>query len=72
MAGFGSVIDNLTFALSNYKILVTSRFCSPRFNHVYDLKSLDDEDAMSLFRHSALPKDGSSSIPFDLVEKVVT
>ncbi|KAL8109187.1 hypothetical protein AgCh_025327 [Apium graveolens] len=66
-----SVIDNLTFALPNYKILVTSRFCSPRFSHVYNLKSLDDEDAMSLFCHSALLKDGSSSIPFDLVEKAV-
>lgn len=70
--GLESVIDNLTFALPNYKILVTSRFCSSRFSHVYNLKSLDDEDAMSLFCHSAHLKDGSSSIPFDLVEKVVT
>lgn len=65
-----SLIDNLTFSLPNYKILVTSRFSFPRFSPVYDLKILNDQDAMTLFCHSALPKDKSSRIPYDLVEKV--
>ncbi|KAK1370850.1 RPW8 domain-containing protein [Heracleum sosnowskyi] len=66
-----SLIDSLSFTLPNFKILVTSRFCFPRFSHVYNLESLDHEDAMSLFSHSARLKYGSSNIPSDLVEKVV-
>ncbi|XP_074344580.1 putative disease resistance protein At5g66900 [Apium graveolens] len=66
-----SLIDNLTFSLPNYKILVTSRFSFPRFSPVYDLKILNDQDAMELFRRSAFPKDRSSRIPDDLVEKTV-
>lgn len=68
--GWESVIDNLSFTLPYYKILVTSRFSFPRFSPVYNLKILNDQDAMTLFCHSALPKDGSSKIPYDLVEKV--
>ncbi|KAK1383342.1 RPW8 domain-containing protein [Heracleum sosnowskyi] len=67
--GWESVIDNLSFTLPYYKILVTSRFSFPRFSPVYNLKILNDQDAMTLFCHSALPKDGSSRIPYDLVEK---
>ncbi|KAK1359995.1 RPW8 domain-containing protein [Heracleum sosnowskyi] len=66
-----SLIDTLTFSLPYYKILVTSRFSFPRFNPVYELKILNDQDAMTLFRRSAFPKDGSSRIPDDLVEKTV-
>lgn len=68
--GWESIIDNLSFTLPYYKILVTSRFSFPRFSPVYNLKILNDQDAMTLFCNSALPKDGSSKIPYDLVEKV--
>ena len=65
-----SLIDDLTFSLPNYKILVTSRFSFQRFEPVYNLKILNDKDAMTLFRRCAFPKDGNSKIPEDLVEKV--
>ncbi|WOG93125.1 hypothetical protein DCAR_0312406 [Daucus carota subsp. sativus] len=70
--GWESVIDNISFTLPYYKILVTSRFSFPRFSPVYNLKILNDQDAMSLFSHSALPKDRNSRIPHDLVEKTVS
>uniref|UniRef100_A0A161ZTL5 RPW8 domain-containing protein n=1 Tax=Daucus carota subsp. sativus TaxID=79200 RepID=A0A161ZTL5_DAUCS len=66
-----SLIDDLTFSLPNYKILVTSRFSFQRFEPVYNLKILNDKDAMTLFRRCAFPKDGNSKIPEDLVEKTV-
>ena len=66
-----SLVDSLfSLNLPNYKILVTSRFSFQRFKPVYNLKILNDQDAMTLFRQCALPDDGSSTIPYDLVEKV--
>lgn len=64
------VDDLLTFTLPNFKILVTSRYSFPRFKPVYNLEILNDQDAMTLFCKSALPNDGISAIPYDLVEKV--
>ncbi|WOH05423.1 hypothetical protein DCAR_0624839 [Daucus carota subsp. sativus] len=63
-----SLVDSL-FSLRG--ILVTSRFSFQRFKPVYNLKILNDQDAMTLFCQYALPDDGSSTIPYDLVEKTV-
>ena len=55
--------ENFKFDLSKYKILVTSRTAFPRFEFTYHLEPLNDEDAMTLFRHSASLKEGSTYIP---------
>ncbi|KAL1812597.1 hypothetical protein ACET3Z_022662 [Daucus carota] len=69
---WATVVDNLSsLNLPHYKILVTSRYSFPRFEPVYNLKILNDQDAMTLFCQFALPNDGSSTIPDDLVEKTV-
>ncbi|XP_034691466.1 probable disease resistance protein At5g66900 isoform X2 [Vitis riparia] len=59
--------------ISGYKVLVTSRNEFPEFGSTYHLKLLSEEDAMTLFRHSAIPEDGSgSSMPSeDLVNTIV-
>ena len=62
-SGSESLLEKFAFRIPNYKILVTSRTSFPRFSFTYNLKPLNDEDAMALFRHSATPQDGSSYIP---------
>ncbi|KAK9902926.1 hypothetical protein M0R45_001439 [Rubus argutus] len=57
--------------ISNCKILVTSRFAFPRFGSPYNLESLNDEDAVALFNHSASLGDRSSHVPEDLLRQVV-
>ncbi|ONH96594.1 hypothetical protein PRUPE_7G139200 [Prunus persica] len=59
------------FKMSNYKVLVTSRFAFPRFGSPYHLESLNDEDAMALFRHSASLDDKTSYAREDLTRKIV-
>ncbi|KAM5576401.1 putative disease resistance protein [Rosa sericea] len=44
--------------MPNFKILVTSRSQFPEYGSIYHLKSLNDRDAMTLFRHSASLGDG--------------
>ncbi|TQD81079.1 hypothetical protein C1H46_033389 [Malus baccata] len=56
--------------LPNYKILVTSRSEFPGFGTPYNLKALNDEDSMTLLRHSASLGD-SSSVPEDLLRKIL-
>ncbi|KAG5535659.1 hypothetical protein RHGRI_023426 [Rhododendron griersonianum] len=70
-SGWESLIEDLTTQIPEIKILVTSRFVFPRFESTYRLKLLSDEDAMALFCHSAFPQDGRSSVPDDLVHKIV-
>ncbi|KAA8531757.1 hypothetical protein F0562_006526 [Nyssa sinensis] len=73
-SGSESLIQNFMFAISRYKILVTSRFVFPRFDSTYKLKLLNDKEAMALFRHSAFRQDGRSSsfVPDDdLVNEIV-
>ncbi|KAH7851392.1 hypothetical protein Vadar_010896 [Vaccinium darrowii] len=70
-SGLESLIEKLTMQIPEIKILVTSRIVFPRFKSTYKLKLLSDKDAMALFHHSAFPQDGSSSIPDDLVDKIV-
>ena len=61
--GSESLPEKFKFNLPNYKILVTSRTAFSRFEFTYHLKPLNDENAMTLFRHSASLKEGSSYIP---------
>ena len=72
--GSESVLAKFKFQISGYKVLVTSRNEFPAFGSTYHLKLLNKEDAMALFRHSAIPEAGSgSSMPDeDLVNKVIS
>lgn len=68
--GSESVLGNFNFEMSNYKILVTSRFEFPWFASSYHLQLLDDRNAMKLFHHYASLGDGSSLIEEELSRKV--
>lgn len=65
------LVDKLNFTLPDYKILITSRFVFQRFDSTYCLKPLNDDDAMTLFRHSAFLQNGNTNIPEDVVNKVM-
>ncbi|KAK8519031.1 hypothetical protein V6N12_012264 [Hibiscus sabdariffa] len=69
-SGCEILVDKLMFNLSNYKILITSRFAFRRFN-TYHLKPLNDDNAMTLFRHSAFMHNNKRRIPEDIVNKVL-
>ncbi|KAB1199706.1 hypothetical protein CJ030_MR0G015476 [Morella rubra] len=70
--GSESLLDKFKFPIPNYKILVTSRTAFPRFSSRYQLKPLNEEDAMKLFRHSAILEDGSQEIPNeDIINTIV-
>nr|KYP47978.1 putative disease resistance protein At5g66900 family [Cajanus cajan] len=65
-------VEKFNFQISDYKILVTSRFSFPRFGTPFILKPLVHEDSITLFRHHALLEKSSSNIPVeDLVQKLV-
>ena len=59
------------FKTENYKFLVTSRSEFRGYGSPYYLQSLDRDNAMKLFHHSASLGDKSSHIPKDLPEKVL-
>ncbi|KAL4644917.1 hypothetical protein ACB092_02G198700 [Castanea dentata] len=65
------LLEKLKFNIPNLKILVTSRTAFPRFKHTYNLKQLNDVDAMTLFCHSAFLQDKSSYIPEEDIKKIV-
>ncbi|XP_030973761.1 probable disease resistance protein At5g66900 isoform X2 [Quercus lobata] len=65
------LFEKFKFNIPNYKILVTSRTAFPRFKHTYNLKQLNDVDAMTLFCHSAFLQDESSYIPEEDIKKIV-
>ncbi|TYJ10387.1 hypothetical protein E1A91_A11G204900v1 [Gossypium mustelinum] len=70
--GYEFLVHKLKFELPDYKILVTSRFAFPRFNDcTYCLKPLNDDNAMTLFRHNAFLQNGNPCIPEDIVNKVM-
>ena len=71
--GSESLLAKFKFRTSKSKVVVTSRNDFPEFGSTYDLKSLNDDDAMALFRHSAIPQNGSCYFTpsNDLVKKVV-
>ncbi|KAK2973599.1 hypothetical protein RJ640_003121 [Escallonia rubra] len=70
-SGGESLIGKFMFQIQGYKILVTSRFVFPRFHSTYKLNLLNDQDAITLFRHSVCPRYDISSLPHDLVNKIV-
>ncbi|KAK7386471.1 hypothetical protein VNO78_26718 [Psophocarpus tetragonolobus] len=56
--------------LSDYKILVTSRFNLPGFEPVYRMEPLCLQDSVTLLRRLALPNDGPSTLSnYDYEEK---
>ncbi|KAK0606281.1 hypothetical protein LWI29_036105 [Acer saccharum] len=67
-----SVVQKFKLELPNYKILVTSRSVFPQFGSGYQLKPLNDEAAMILFRSSVTPQDGKLSFVYeDLAKKIL-
>lgn len=54
-----SFVNAFKVQLPYYKILITSRVKFPRFRTSLFLKPLRDEDAVIVFRHFALPNDGT-------------
>lgn len=70
--GSESLVENFVLQMSDYKILVTSRFAIRRFSPPHLLKPLGDEDAMKLFHHSADLKENSFDIPDDVVREVLS
>ncbi|RVW57586.1 putative disease resistance protein [Vitis vinifera] len=71
--GSESLLAKFKFRTSKSKVVVTSRNEFPEFGSTYDLELLNDDDAMALFRHSAIPQNGSCNYtPTDrLVKKVI-
>ncbi|KAK7851193.1 putative disease resistance protein [Quercus suber] len=65
------LLEKFKFNIPNYKILVTSRTAFPRFKHTYNLKQLNEVDAMNLFCRSAFLQDESSYIPEEDIKKVL-
>ncbi|KAI7731000.1 hypothetical protein M8C21_031241 [Ambrosia artemisiifolia] len=67
-----SIIRDLKFPISGYKILVTSRFLFSSIGSTYHLGLLNDEDARTLFYHLAFPCDGDHIyVSDDLIIKMV-
>ena len=71
-SGSDSLLDKFELTMPNYKILVTSRSEFPRFGSSYHLQSLDFDNAMKLFHHSASLGDKSSHIPAYLSKQVLS
>ncbi|XP_030975082.1 probable disease resistance protein At5g66900 isoform X4 [Quercus lobata] len=69
--GSESLPEKFGFKIPNYKIMVTSRTAFPRFKFRYNLNPLNNNDAMTLFRHSASLQDGCSNIPEEDIKKIV-
>ncbi|KAK9948816.1 hypothetical protein M0R45_004378 [Rubus argutus] len=70
-SGSESLLDKFELTMPNYKILVTSRSEFPRFGSSYHLQSLNFDNAMKLFHHSASLGDKSSHIPPDISRQIV-
>ncbi|KAK2410967.1 putative disease resistance protein [Trifolium repens] len=70
--GSEDLVEKFQFQISDYKILVTSRFAISRFDKTFILKPLVHEDAVTLFRHYIELGKTRSNIPDkDLIQKVV-
>ncbi|KAK9902930.1 hypothetical protein M0R45_001443 [Rubus argutus] len=70
-SGSESLLDKFELAMPDYKILVTSRSDFPRFGSSYHLQSLNFDNAMQLFHHSASLGDKSSHIPPYISKQIV-
>ena len=64
-------LEKFKIDIPKFNILVTSRTTLPEFSFTYDLKPFNDEDAMTLLRHSASLQDGRSNIPVEVIKKVL-
>lgn len=64
------LIERFRISQRGFKVLVTSRSVFPSFETTFRLKLLNDENAKTLFCHSAF-KDGIPDVQNDLVDKVV-
>ena len=69
--GSESLPEKFGFNIPNYKIMVTSRTAFPRFEFTYNLKPLNEVDAMELFCNSASLQDWCSNIPEEYIKKVL-
>ncbi|XP_050137513.1 probable disease resistance protein At5g66900 isoform X1 [Malus sylvestris] len=71
-SGSESLVEKFDqFKTENHKFLVTSRSEFRGYGFPCHLQSLDHDNAMKLFHHSASLGDKSSHIPKDLPEKIV-
>ncbi|XP_068343215.1 probable disease resistance protein At5g66900 isoform X1 [Pyrus communis] len=71
-SGSESLVEKFDqFKTENHKFLVTSRSEFRGYGFPYHLQSLDHDNAMKLFHHSASLGDKSAHIPKDLPEKIV-
>lgn len=68
--GSESLVEKFVIKIPGYKILMTSRSELPISASPYHLKPLNDEDAMTLFRHWACWEDLSPDIPDDILKRV--
>ncbi|XP_075657480.1 putative disease resistance protein At5g66900 [Castanea sativa] len=69
--GSETLLEKFELHMPDSKILVTSRTAFPRFSFTYELKPLNDLDAMTLFRHSASLQDRSSCIADENIKKML-
>jgi hypothetical protein len=70
--GSEDLVEKFQFQISDYKIIVTSRFAISRFDKTFLLKPLVHEDAVTLFRHYIELGKTHSNIPDkDLIQKVL-
>jgi hypothetical protein len=70
--GSEDLVEKFQFQISDYKILVTSRFAISRFDKTFILKPLVHEDAVTLFRHYIeLGKTHSNISDKELIQKVL-
>ncbi|XP_050382699.1 probable disease resistance protein At5g66900 [Argentina anserina] len=70
-SGSESILESFQCEMSNYKILVTSRSEFPRYSSSYNLKLLEDDNAMKLFYHSTALGDKRSRTLEDLSRKII-
>ncbi|XP_042969545.1 disease resistance protein RPV1-like [Carya illinoinensis] len=69
LSGSESLLEKFELRMPNCNILATSGSKAPRYSFIYNLKSLNDEGAMTLCCHSATPQDGSSLSPDEKIVK---
>ncbi|KAJ8770748.1 hypothetical protein K2173_021395 [Erythroxylum novogranatense] len=71
LSGSEYILDKLNFQIENYRILVTSRSELSSFDSTYKLQTLNETDALTLFRQSALPQGGNFCLSDEDVNKIL-
>lgn len=69
--GSEALVEKFKVQIPDYKILVISRVAFLRFDMQCILKPLGHDDAVTLFRHYMLLEESGSSIPDEVIQKVV-